>query len=115
MAIHKFTFEDIGKLDHGVLKIALEQAIADVIKDCVDRPMIGKARSLSLNLQIKPITSQNDIEEVDISFAIKRKIPDRTTRGYRMKPRANGDLVFNDMDPSSPLQHTIDELEEGND
>jgi hypothetical protein len=107
MAIHEFTFDDLAKLDGGAIKIAVEQALQDVIKDCVDRPFVSGKRGITINLGIKTICSANDIEEVAIDVQISRKMPAKATRSYRMKPKPSGKLVFNDDAPDSPLQTTF--------
>ena len=111
MAIHEFGFNDVATVDGGAIKIAMDDALQQVIKDCVDRPLVSGSRSVTLELSIKTISSETEIEEVAIAFVVKHKVPAKSTRSIRMKPRANGKLVFNDDAPDSPLQHTIDEME----
>ncbi len=108
--IHQFTFDDLGVLDGGALKMAIEEKLAECVRDCMNRPLETKARTVTLGLKITPVVSGRDIERVEVAFVVSHKTPPIAPRAFTMEPTYKGGLKFNDMSPDNPQQETLDKI-----
>lgn len=74
--MNELNLNNLGQLRNGKVKLAADEAMRQAIMDCSNRPNIKKARIVTLELKIEPISSDGTfLENVDIQFAAKVKVP----------------------------------------
>jgi hypothetical protein len=115
MAIMTLSTDTIKEFDEGRIAIALRQALENAGRDCVDRPMEKRARSVVLRIDVVPIPEnvQDGVviaQEADVQMKVDTKIPTKRTVSRRMKLSRNGQFVFSSLTPENPDQTHIDEL-----
>lgn len=105
----KFDLSKINSIDDGRIKAALEQQLARCEADCKDRPMLKKARKVTLQVEMRPLPDGGaELDSVDVAFQIKAVIPPQDSKNYNMKATRGG-LVYNDLSPDDINQMTIDQ------
>lgn len=107
MALEKFKIDTLATIDQGRIKEAFEQAFARLVEDCKDRPELKKPRKLALTIDVAPRTEQGSLESVDVTFALKERIPNRESRTYNMTA-GRGGVLWNEISPDEVRQKTLD-------
>lgn len=113
MARHEFSLAKLNLLNNGEVDeqfIALQKLL---LKDCEDRPFIGKARAMSIKITYMPVIAEGSgvLDDVMVRCEFTPpSLPKFASRSYNMKPNAAGKLIFNDNAPEGPQQGTLDEL-----
>ena len=111
----QLSLDTLKDFDLGKPAVAFEQAMAEAVRNCLDRPGEKKARNVELTVNIKPVLQQDgDVVDVEVDFTIKTKLPPWQTATRPVKPTKRGQLFFNDLASDDPDQHTIDEQIERN-
>jgi hypothetical protein len=108
--------DNVGEIDAGALRIAVNNALKLVNQDMADRPALEKKRVVALVIEMKPVmdtnSSQPHLESVDLSWFVKTTSPAIGSDGVSMKPQQDGQLYFHSDLPDSPDDETImDEAE----
>lgn len=82
MSKDKLSLETLGQLDEGTVSAVVDAAIADMLKDCDDRPGLTKARKLTLEVSFVPVVDERSfaLRGVDISTTVKSSVPAQTIR-----------------------------------
>jgi hypothetical protein len=66
---------DIGQLDRGAVGVAIDKALQEIGRDCLDRPTDERSRKLVLTLLFKPCPETFDqtvsCESIDLDVEIK--------------------------------------------
>lgn len=106
MGMLRFDLESMNHLDGGITPKMFQDAVRRAVKDCLERPGDDRARTVVLQLKLKPVAVTNgntiDCEGCDGVFQCKTKIPDFETRSVNFGVQNSGDLIFN---PDSPRDH----------
>jgi hypothetical protein len=97
---------DLGQLDRGAVGVAIDKALQEIGRDCLDRPSDDRARKLVLTLSFKPCPETFDqtisCERIALDVEIKAAVPARKSRTIDMGVRQGGGMIFN---PESPANH----------
>ena len=103
----------------GLLAQQLDTELVKVHSDCVDRPLLKKARKVTLEITITPTGEDDPLESVDIEFQVKSSIPaTKISRQMKSLKGRNGFGFDSDTDSidhaagQRRLQGIDDELEE---
>lgn len=90
---------NLHEYDQGALALLFDQALRQVYFDLDERPMLKKARKVSLEFSLTPNTEQGDLDEIVSETRIKVCIPDKESRVNVLAPsRANGGGILFDPD-----------------
>lgn len=109
----QFKLENLKMLDFGVIGAAFDAEMMRVIKDCSDRPLDDKPRTVSITFNVTPkpdLSRANgvvDCEKVSVECDITSKVPPRRTKIYEMTPRQDGTAVFHPDLPDEPDGDTL--------
>lgn len=110
MALKKFAFDSIAKIDDGTVMLAVDQAIQRAYLDCADRPEIKKPRKVVLEITLTPEQDKGEFRSALAGFRVKDPtIPPRDVV-VRMKPTNKGGaagLEWNTQAEDNPRQKTI--------
>jgi hypothetical protein len=110
LAFEKISLANIQKLAGGTIDESFQRHLRRAIADCGDRPGDGKARTVSLVLQIRPETEQmGAASHVSIECKLKSSVPDHVSRPISCKINQKSDAIFNDLAPDNVRQTTIDQ------
>lgn len=108
---HEFNLENLGKLDGGRVAIAWQQALERIAADCSDRPGVGKARKLSLELDVKPDCDENGFcDTISVAFSVKESMPSRQSKPYELGVRQKAgkfQMVFSELSEDDVDQTTL--------
>lgn len=97
--MEKLSLSTLPEFDGGSLQVLVDQAIRDVYLDLEDRPTLGAARNVNINITFKPTAEGSDLEEVTTEITVQCKLPHKATRENILAPSKKlGGLVF---DPGS--------------
>lgn len=106
-----FDLTTIKDLDYGVINAAFKAHLARVVKDCEDRPLDDKARTVVIKFILKPnIDKEGGTGEVDgvmVQTELYSDIPTHRTREYQMLATQDGGLKFNPDLPAEPKNATL--------
>lgn len=108
MPLQPFDFEAIARMDDGRLSVAMKRAIERAIVDLNDRPLVKKARTITLTVALTPQSEDGDLDSVDVTFAIGEAHPKRESTRYNMVPHGDS-LMFNEREPEDPKTRTIED------
>ena len=105
----QLNLETLADFDYGKAAEAFRQALASVVRDCMDRPGEKKARTVTLTASIVPVVLQDgDVVDAEVDFSISNKIPKWQTAARPLAVDRQGRLFFNDMAPDNPRQMDIE-------
>ena len=103
--------ESLAELDDGRLALAFTRHITRLIHDCENRPADEKARTLTINVAIKPTLIEGGyLTDFGVEASIKSKVPDHVTRTINCRVKNGHGGAFNTMSEDNVDQRTIDEL-----
>lgn len=110
MPNYPLTLETICKLDDGRVSVAVKQAIARCLQDCMDRPGVTEPRTVLLQMEVQPIPEDSgEAEAARFKFQVKDKLPTRKSKVYVGSLRKGGHLTFNvDADDSDRQRSLLD-------
>ena len=92
--LQKLCIDTLPSLDNGKAAMAFERAVRQVVLDCIDRPMIAAARTVTLQLKIVPLKEMSGKEVFCVgttgSVAVRMRTPDHETQTLDFGVRENG-------------------------
>ncbi|ULH17399.1 hypothetical protein MF271_18945 (plasmid) [Deinococcus sp. KNUC1210] len=106
------THKNIGDLDGGGIGYAIDQAIAEAMRDCTGRPGLDKDRKVIIQLSFKPGSAalqdnETGLNTIGIIATVKPVLPPRSGGEnflqVRVEHNANGDKVVRAAFPQAPL------------
>jgi hypothetical protein len=117
LGIFTLRTDTLRNLDRGRAAIALNAAIDQAVKDCLNRPGDDRARKVTMVLEIKPVSEviQNEItcEGATGKYCVRVRVPDWESNTLDFGVKQNGTLVFSENSPANHCQTTIFDDEEG--
>lgn len=112
------TTATLAVFDNGLTAAIIDEAIADAVRDCNERPNNKKPRSVAINISIVPVVREQggDAENVSVQVGVKTARPafkgGANVCGLRYVRNDNGKnelvSVFMPGSPSNPNQPTFD-------
>lgn len=112
MPLERLTLETLKDLDDGRPAIAFEDAVAQAVNDCTDRPGNTKARTIALELKLRPEPNEEgQCDAVSADMAVKTSLPDRTTKTYSLGLNRKGHLIFSSTSPDNINQATFEDVD----
>jgi len=109
--LHALEASTIVHLDRGLPAAALDRAIRQAVRDCLDRPGDKRARKVTLQLTIAPIcqTDENVLtcEGATGAAQIRVKLPDYESQALDFGVRQGGQLVFSEYSPKNHRQGSL--------
>lgn len=108
MAKQLFNLKSLHQI--GELDKAFEELRPMLVKDCVARPAIKKARELKIVMRFTPC--ERDPQDVIVETFVTCKMPNRPAEVYRMASTTQGGLKFQPDSPMSPDQDSLFEGDE---
>lgn len=75
-----------------------QRLLLAAVRDCIDRPMVDKARTVTLKLEVYPHPSDKD--DVLIEPTVTTKTPSRKHGAFRSMVTRNGQLLLKFADDS---------------
>lgn len=91
------SYQSIAEVDGGVIEVAFNQALQQVINDLRDRPTLDKKRSVTLQLDLTPIADHGHLSRTDIEFSVKPTLPPKKSNPYPFKAAKVGLTFFPDI------------------
>lgn len=102
------TASTLVKLDRGAAAAALDKAIGQAVRDCLDRPSDDRPRKITMTLEITPlkevIGSVVSCEGARGVYKVRMRQPDWESKTLDFGVRENGTLVFAEMNPNNHRQ-----------
>ena len=74
----------LTKVRDGQLAEMIDEKFAEAFQDCIERPLLKKSRTITLQVEISPTGQDDPLDEVDVDFKVKSTIPAQAF-GRRMK------------------------------
>ena len=103
--------KSLTKVRDGQLAEMIDEKLAEAYQDCVERPLLAKNRSLTIQIDISPTGQDDPLDEVDVAFKVKSTLPPQAF-GRRMKSLARskgfGFSADTDSTNETPGQRTFD-------
>ena len=102
----RLSLQNISQLDSGLAMEMFQGNLRRAVKDCLDRPTDRRARKVTLQVNLTPVTEiRGNIVDCDGAkgvFLCKAKLPDFESREVDFGVQQSGELLFN---PDSPQNH----------
>lgn len=98
----------------GMLAHQLDSELVKIHSDCVDRPGLKKARTITLSITFTPV-GDDPLDGVDVEFSVKSSLPPATiARQMKSYAKRNGFAFDSDTDSISHdvRQRKLDGLDE---
>lgn len=108
-----FTIDTLGDLDDGTTRLLVDQALAEALEDCNERPYLDKARKVTVTLEMRPaLNERGGMKGVNADATVKLTLPARRSGADYLATNAAGGTVeaFLPSERPAPLFTT----EEGN-
>lgn len=111
--LYKLQAASLAKLDRGTMAIALEHALQQAARDCLDRPTDDRARKVTVEISLKPKSEYDeDTRSVEIvgatgQYRIKCSVPDRESKPLDFGLQTDGTLIFNENCPDNHRQRSL--------
>jgi hypothetical protein len=115
MPLHMLSLENLSILEGGKVTVAFDRLLQRAVDDCLDRPGEGKARVVTLQVEVIPIPDQDgSCAKTDVQVQLQSKVPNYRTqaiscglRRRRIDGGEHGMLVFNEDSPGEIDQGTF--------
>jgi hypothetical protein len=107
VAQHILTLESLKDLDTGKARMAFDKELKRCVQDCIDRPNDESARTVTMQLSLKPVSDGQECDGCKGEFEIKSKVPVRRTRAYHFGIKTTGALYFNEDSLDNADQATL--------
>lgn len=111
MSKSKLTWETLGNLGAGALRLAWDAQAAGILADCENRPALDKKRTIALIIEIDPLAeitgNQVVLKGANVEFKINTKLPGVTTVPTTCVVGKDGALYFDDDVPDAGDDPTI--------
>jgi hypothetical protein len=109
----QLTLETLSLVDGGAAAVAFNEFLKAAAKDCEDRPVLDKDRTVSINVKMRPkVGSRGDCDSVEVELEVVSKGPAHKTMPYVMDFKQGGALVFHPDDPHDPESNRLFENQE---
>lgn len=93
--MEKLSLETLPMYDQGSLSVMVNQALHDAYMDLDDRPTLGAARKIKLEIALKPVAEGSDLEEVECEIQVSCSLPHKAARTNILAPsKRHTGLVF---------------------
>ena len=100
----------------GELETRFNDLLVKLCKDCIERPGIDKARTLTLKVTLHPKKKDDGTaDDVIVAIGLETRGPGFPMSPYLMRATANGGLRFQPESPMDPDQPGLDFGEGGGD
>lgn len=101
MAMELLRTASLADVRDGMLAHQLDGELVKVHADCVDRPNLKKARTITLSITFTPV-GDDPLDGVDVEFSVKTSLPPATiARQMKSYARRNGFAFDTDTDSIS--------------
>jgi len=111
------TASTLAKLDRGAAAAALDRAISQAVRDCLDRPTDDRPRKITMTLEITPVNEVIDnvvsCEGAKGLYKVRMRQPDWESKTLDFGVRQNGMLVFAEMSPDNHKQPLLFDDDDG--
>jgi len=112
-----FELATLNQLDHNRVGLAVNRLIKQAIQDCLDRPGDDRARKVTLQINLTPIsqTLDNSIscEGAKAVAQAKLSLPNYETQVLDLGVKQGGHAYFSAESPTNHRQATFFDGEEG--
>lgn len=113
MPLKKFGLDTLKDLEAGKAHQAFNLHMTRAAQDCFDRPGDDKARTVIMQVDIKPVLDDDgSCSEVKAQIQVRSKVPTHRTRVYSFGLHSHGHLSFNEDDPMDISAPTMFEDED---
>lgn len=103
-----FSLKTLHELGDGALEQDFDAVLQAVVKDCLARPTIDRAREVKLVVQVKPKPGQDGVcDDVEVNVQVASKAPAKVVPPYRMRATVNGGLRYAPGSPDNPDQSSL--------
>lgn len=100
---------DLSKVKNGLIDALFVAEMNRITQDLIDRPGLGNARKLCVEVCLEPVCGQSGhLESITARFEVCSKVPKQCTDDMSMLC-GDGALTFNDLSPEDVHQRTLDE------
>lgn len=92
-------FRALHELEGGRYATLLRHHLANLARDCMDRPGDDKERVLTIQFRMKPEMDEDtrDCEKVNMTIEMKSKVPVFRTKKFQLRPHAKGFMINRDF------------------
>jgi len=112
MALKELNLENLKDLDLGRANMMFMAALAQAVRDCINRPADERARKVTLELTLKPVCETIgqtlSCEGARGVFICRSKIPHWETPEVDFGIKESGQLYFAEGSPRDHRQSTLD-------
>lgn len=113
MSVMPLSLANMKALDDGKAAAAFDAHLQRIARDCLDRPGDATARSVTLQVAVKPIIEDDgSCDRVDAQISVKSTVPQHKTKVYNFGLHRNGQMSFSEFSPDNFDQSTIFDGEE---
>jgi hypothetical protein len=111
--LYKLHAASLAHLDRGTLAVALEQALQQAARDCIDRPTDDRARTVTVTISLKPKpeydeeTRSVEIVGAEGQYKVRCAVPDRESKPLDFGLTSDGSLIFNENVPDNHRQRSF--------
>jgi len=111
--LYKLQAASLANLDRGALAVAMEYALAQAARDCIDRPTDDRARTVTVSISLKPKSEYDEetravvITGAEGQYKVKCSVPDRESKPLDFGLQSDGTLVFNENVPDNHRQRSL--------
>lgn len=87
------TLETLGQLDDGTVRLLIEKAMQEAFTDCDNRPMLSKARKITIQLSAIPALDERHgaMKGIHLAVQVKSTLPPRQGREEYLRTTIIGD------------------------
>ena len=114
MAFLKLNLTSLNDLDDGRVAKAFEHELRRAVQDCVDRPKDKNKRTVTLELALEPILSDDggiiECEGAHGEFKIKSHVPTRKSKTYDFRVNKAGHLSYSANSPDNADPTALDDI-----
>jgi hypothetical protein len=88
---------NLYEVDRGRLGRAIDDAIAQVLKDCDERPFLQKKRTITVKLTFEPVAIDTGLEMVKIDPSVSLVVPAQEMMTERLSTENSKDGAGNTL------------------
>lgn len=110
---HELGLQGLISFAGGSIDRLFSRQLQRAILDCDDRPGDKSARTVTVELKIKPVLQQGDgqggaaIIDVAVEAQVKSKLPNYISKTVECQVKNGGRAVFNDLSPDNANQPSL--------
>ena len=80
--------ETLHLVQDGALALVVDQKLAEINNDCVERPQLEKDRTLTIKITVKP-SGDDPLQAATVSFSVSSNVPGSQLRQHMRYLRKN--------------------------